>query len=57
MFEMLKKVGEFLTEHPELNEVELTDATGLKVRVTRAAPITWVTQPVTWSYWIQPQKQ
>jgi hypothetical protein len=39
MDDMLKKAGEFLKENPYLNEVELTDATGIKVRVVRSTPI------------------
>jgi hypothetical protein len=38
MDDMLKKAGEFLKENPYLNEVELTDTTGIKVRVVRSAP-------------------
>jgi len=51
---LLKRAYEFLREHPDLNEVELTDTTGIKVRVTRLAPVVcgWSGQPGVWQ-WIQ----
>ncbi len=41
MDELLKKASDFLNEHPELSEVELTNEFGVTVRVTRKPSVTW----------------
>ena len=52
MDSLLEKAYKFLSEHTEINEVELTDGT-IKVRVVRNAPI--ITYPSWTTPWQHPQ--
>ena len=53
MDELLIKASRFLQEHPEINEVELTNAYGEKVHLVRSAPVPiayWNWNGYNWQY-------
>lgn len=49
MDEMIKKAMEAL-QGSSCNEIELTDITGLKVRVVKISPAIWYNYPSPWPY-------
>ena len=53
MESLLEKAYKFLSEHPEINEVELSDGTN-RVRVVRNAP---VNQYPYWTYTYTPPNE